>query len=200
MKEASSPENSKFKAWKAIAKEALDNPTKDYSGELHEFRENSSLNTNRDQSDRALFIAYGLAPSQDLEYKCLGVNDGYEPVVFKNHNGQKFIKLQKVQYQYFVKEEDVLKAHQEVCSAWKKAIEQEFKGRIEFSIQPYNFGSGAQLSQNSKLAEGDEVPLYIANRHAPTGMEGKMLMVKEEYDMEVTTVGKRTALVFRLKK
>lgn len=192
-------EDSKFKAWNSIAQKALKNPTKNYSGKLHEFTANSKLSTDRGESDKALFIAHGLAP-HDLHFKCLGVNDGYEPIVFENHDGKKFIKLQKVQYEYSVKEEDVLNAYKEVCSAWKKEIEREFKGRIEFYIQPYNFGSEARLSQNSNLAEGEEVPLFIANVFAPAGMEKRMLMVKDEYDIEVTKVGERTALVFRLKK
>jgi hypothetical protein len=195
-----SDHDSKFKAWGSIAQKALNNPTKNYSGELHEFRENSSLSTDRDQSDKGLFIAHGLAPDHTLQFKCLGVNDGYEPVVFENHDGKKFIKLQKVQYEYSVKEEDVLNAYKEVCSAWKQAIELEFKGRIEFYIQPYHFGSEARLIFKFNLVDGDEVPLFIANVFAQPMMEKRMLMVKDEYDMEVTKVGDRTALVFRLKK
>jgi hypothetical protein len=195
-----SDQDSKFKAWGSIAQKALKNPTKNYSGKLHEFTDYSKLSTDRDQSDKSLFIAHGLAPDPTLQFKCLGVNDGYEPVIFEDHDGKKFIKLQKVQYEYSVKEEDVLNAYKEVCSAWKQAIELEFKGRIEFYIQPYHFGSEARLSFNSNLVEGDEVPLFIANVFAPAMMEKRMLMVKDEYDMEVTKVGERTALVFRLKK
>jgi hypothetical protein len=73
-------------------------------------------------------------------------------------------------------------------------MEQEFKDLFKKEQEPFNFGYEYTL----KLPGSG--PLMIGLGLAPKGLEGRCLVVRSSYDLEVVEESGRKVLIFRKKK
>jgi hypothetical protein len=73
-------------------------------------------------------------------------------------------------------------------------MEQEFKDLFKKEQEPFNFGYEYTL----KLPGSG--PLMIGLGLAPKGLEGRCLIVRSDYDLEVTEYNDSKVLIFRKNK
>ena len=105
---------------------------------------------------------------------------------------QKFkFKIMATKKTYSVDASFVKEAHKAACDTWKKKIETKFPE--VFKSQAFGFGD--QFTINT----GWNGPLLIGHGLAPSGLEGKCLVVSNEYKMEVKTEDGYQILVFKKK-
>jgi hypothetical protein len=184
-------------AWTKLVQEIIKSPVPE-SELLHDF--GTSTKIDLETVDRTLFIAKGLAPTTNLECKCLAISEDYEPVIFQDKHSRNFIKLvNKSSAKFYVEESVVLKAYDEACSDWKDLIKAEFEGQVSFD-EVYRFVEGQQLTTSSFIEEGHTLPVFIGFGLAPTGMEYKTLIVKDEYTVSIVEYLGRQNLVFKRTK
>jgi hypothetical protein len=76
-------------------------------------------------------------------------------------------------------------------------MEQEFEDLFKKEQEPFNFGDEYKITKSKWEDSG---PLLIGNGLAPKGLKGRCLIVRSDYDLEVTEYNDFKVLIFRKKK
>jgi hypothetical protein len=88
----------------------------------------------------------------------------------------------------------IKQAYQMADPDLREVMEQEFKDLFKKEQEPFNFGKECTLGPSWS------VPLMIGHGLAPKGLEGRCLVVRSDYDLEVVEESGRKVLIFRKNK
>jgi hypothetical protein len=90
--------------------------------------------------------------------------------------------------------EFIKQAYQMADPDLRCVMEQEFKDLFKKEQEPFNFGKECTLGTSWS------VPLMIGHGLAPKGLKGRCLIVRSDYDLEVTEYNDFKVLIFRKNK
>ena len=136
--------------------------------------------------DSNCFDMYKEAPKK--EFKDLDDNERYcvDPKIFEDSKDLKGMVNVSVDF--------IKQAYQMADPELRTVMEEEFKDLFKKEDEPFNFGD--QYILGTSWSD----PLIIGKGLAPKGLEGRCLVVRSSYDLEVVEENDLKVLIFREKK
>ncbi|NCZ70894.1 MAG: hypothetical protein EBY80_12175 [Actinobacteria bacterium] len=136
--------------------------------------------------DSNCFDMYKEAPKK--EFKDLDDNERYwvDPKIFEDSKDLKGMVNVSVDF--------IKQAYQMADPELRTVMEEEFKDLFKKEDAPFNFGDQYTLGTSWND------PLIIGKGLAPKGLEGRCLVVRSSYDLEVVEENDLKILIFREKK